>query len=262
MRVLLSSSFLAWALALARTLGACGGFGLCASLCETTSQINSAYFKRMPPPLRVLSYCYSQFVITQKLHDGAAGAWLWHPRTADQGTARVFSSRTTERTEQSREKVRPVRAVMQRAVFCGRSCTLSSCVCFSAVYCTRTRGPVRNRTEPEVPLLCGGPVRPEHAGSFDAKEPVGAEPEVPWLGAELVGFFGSVCFTVRGVLGLSWGGEASCGAVVVEWACLAREDERGKEWSAGKGPTAHSDLRICHKKPPLSPAPRPSSIAA
>ena len=167
--VLISSSFLAWALALARTLGACGGFGLCASLCETTSQINSAYFKRMPPPLRVLSYCYSQYVITQKLHDGAAGAWLRHPRTADQGTARAFSSRTTEQTEQSREKVRLVRAVMQRAVFCGRSCTLPSCVCFTAVYCTRTRGPVRNRTEPEVPLICGGPVRPKHAGSFDCE---------------------------------------------------------------------------------------------
>ena len=95
-------------------------FGICGSLCETTAQINSAYFKRMHPPLRVLSYCYSQYVITQKLHDGAAGAWLWHPRTADQGTARAFSSRTTERTEQSREKVRPVRAVMQRAcVFVG-----------------------------------------------------------------------------------------------------------------------------------------------
>ena len=42
-------------------------------------------------------------------------------------------------------------------------------MCFTAVYCTRTRGPVRNRTEPEVPLICGGLVRPESAGPFDCE---------------------------------------------------------------------------------------------
>ena len=46
---------------------------------------------------------------------------------------------------------------------------LNVCACFTAVYCTRTRGPVRNRTEPEVPLNCEGPVRPEPAGSFDCE---------------------------------------------------------------------------------------------
>ena len=50
-------------------------------------------------------------------HSGVYLRKLWQLslRTADQGTARAFSSRTTERTEQSREKVRPVRAVMQTA---------------------------------------------------------------------------------------------------------------------------------------------------
>ena len=43
--------------------------------------------------------------------------------------------------------------------------------------------------------------------------------------------------------------------MVVEWACLTREDERGKKWSAGKGrwPT------LTHKsatRNPLSPQPR------
>ena len=38
---LLLSSFLTWA---------CGVFGLCGYLCETTAQIHSAYFKRTPPP--------------------------------------------------------------------------------------------------------------------------------------------------------------------------------------------------------------------
>ena len=50
--------------------------------------------------------------------------------------------------------------------------------------------------------------------------------------------------------------------MVVEWACLARVDERGKEWSQqARHAVAHSDPQICHRNPPLSPAPRPPSIA-
>ena len=51
--------------------------------------------------------------------------------------------------------------------------------------------------------------------------------------------------------------------MVMEWACLAREHERGKEWSQqARHAVAHSDPQICHRKSPLSPVPRPSSIAA
>ena len=43
----------------------------------------------------------------------------------------------------------------------------------------------------------------------------------------------------------------------MEWACLAREHERGKEWSAGKGPVPWPTL--AHKSatgnPPLFPGP-------
>ena len=131
---------------------ACGGFGLCASLWEMAARINNAHFKRTCPPRRILSYCYS--VRTKKRH-GAASAWwflaLWsrHPCTADQGTARgVFVA--TRASGAERRKARPVGAVMQ---FCGRSCTLPSYMCFTAVYCTCTRGPVRNRNRTRVPAL-------------------------------------------------------------------------------------------------------------
>ena len=46
--------------------------------------------------------------------------------------------------------------------------------------------------------------------------------------------------------------------MVVEWACLAREHERGKELPTGRAPMTHSDPQTCHENPPLSPAPRPS----
>ena len=50
---------------------------------------------------------------------------------------------------------------------------------------------------------------------------------------------GTSAATAGGSLGLSgWGGEASCGG---ERARLARAHEQDKEWSAGKGPVAHSD---------------------
>ena len=39
-----------WLLPWPGPLRACGVFGLCGSLCETTAQTNSAYFKRTPPP--------------------------------------------------------------------------------------------------------------------------------------------------------------------------------------------------------------------
>ena len=50
--------------------------------------------------------------------------------------------------------------------------------------------------------------------------------------------------------------------MMVEWARLARVGERSREWSQQERPAVpHSDPQICHRNPPLSPAPRPSNIA-
>ena len=107
-----------WLLPWPGPLRVCRVFGLCDSLCETTAQINSAYFKRTPPPCAGSDRIGVLNIGSSKVAWGVVGgAWLWHPHTADQGTAsRAFSSRTAEQAEQSREtKVRPVRAVMQTA---------------------------------------------------------------------------------------------------------------------------------------------------
>ena len=49
--------------------------------------------------------------------------------------------------------------------------------------------------------------------------------------------------------------------MVVEWACLARVDERGKEWSQqARHAVAHSDAQIFHRKPPLSSLPSPETV--
>ena len=45
-------------------------------------------------------------------------------------------------------------------------------------------------------------------------------------------------------------------SVVMEWACLARVGERGKDWTRqAKHTVSHSDPQICHMTPP-SPQPR------
>ena len=79
------------------------------------------------------------------------------------------ANRRASGVEQRKKKCAPFALRCKRLVFCWRSCTLSSYMCFTTVYCTRSRGPVRNRTEPEVPLTCGGPVRFELAGPFDCE---------------------------------------------------------------------------------------------
>ena len=67
---------------------------------------------------------------------------------------------------------------------------------------------------------------------------------------------------VRGVLGPQLVRRDFLWPVVVAWACLARADERAKEWSQqARHAVAHSNPQICHRNPLLSPAPRPSSIA-
>jgi len=64
----------------------------------------------------------------------------------------------------------------------------------------------------------------------------------------------------RGSFGTSAGEERL--PVVMERACLARVGERGKELTQqARAAVAHSDPQICHRNPPLFPAPRPSSIA-
>ena len=69
-------------------------------------------------------------------------------------------------------------------------------------------------------------------------------------------------FNTQGSFGTSAGEDRL--PVVMEWACLARVGERGKEdWTQqAKHAVSHSDPQICHRNPPLSPAPRPPSIAA
>ena len=68
---------------------------------------------------------------------------MWHPCTADQGTAGAFLSRT-ERAELKRA---PRFCVLWAFLYLS---TLPSYMCFTAVYCTCTRGPVRNRNRTRV----------------------------------------------------------------------------------------------------------------
>ena len=70
----------------------------------------------------------------------------WHPCTTDQGTAGACLSRT-ERAELKRA---PCFCALWAFLYLS---TLPSYMCFTAVYCTCTRGPVRNRNRTRVPAL-------------------------------------------------------------------------------------------------------------
>ena len=60
--------------------------------------------KRFPATAGKAAFISLILKIPQKwLGASFVGAWLWHPCTADQGTAMAFSSRTAERAEQRRE---------------------------------------------------------------------------------------------------------------------------------------------------------------